>query len=106
VYSWFANFNPRYLLDWWDLMQRGCWEEARTRQMRMHDFMRATAVLHEDGNLHGIIGKALTAASDFLVPSNRTRRPYLAVPEATVAKFRRTVEETFPDLLWRGGTRS
>jgi 4-hydroxy-tetrahydrodipicolinate synthase len=106
IYSWFANFNPRYLLEWWDLMERGCWDEARARQRRLQAFMRATSVLHEDGNLHGIVGKALTAASDFLVPSNRTRRPYLAVPDSTVAAFRRTVEESFPDLLWRGDTRS
>jgi 4-hydroxy-tetrahydrodipicolinate synthase len=106
IYSWFANFNPRYLLEWWDLMERGCWDEARARQRRLQAFTRATSVLHEDGNLHGIVGKALTAASDFLVPSNRTRRPYLAVPDSTVAAFRRTVEESFPDLLWRGDTRS
>jgi dihydrodipicolinate synthase/N-acetylneuraminate lyase len=102
LYSWFANFNPRYLLEWWDLMQRGCWDEARARQMRLHAFMRATAVLHGDGNLHGIVGKGLTAASDFLVPANRTRRPYLPVPEQTIATFRRTVEASFPDLLWQG----
>jgi 4-hydroxy-tetrahydrodipicolinate synthase len=102
IYSWFANFNPRYLLDWWNLMQRGCWDEARARQLRFQAFMRAAAVLHEDGNLHGIVGKALTAASDFLVPSNRTRRPYLAVSESTVAAFRDTVEKSFPDLLWEG----
>lgn len=102
IYSWFANFNPRYLLDWWDLMQRGCWEDARARQLRFQAFMRAATALHEDGNLHGIVGKALTAASDFLVPSNRTRRPYLPVSEYTIAAFRHTVEESFPDLLWQG----
>jgi dihydrodipicolinate synthase/N-acetylneuraminate lyase len=102
IYSWFANFNPRYLLEWWELMQRGCWEEARTRQMRLHAFMRASSVLHADGNLHGIVGKALSAASDFLVSANRTRRPYLPVPDVTVSQFRRTVEASFPDLVWRG----
>jgi dihydrodipicolinate synthase/N-acetylneuraminate lyase len=102
IYSWFANFNPRYLLDWWELMQRGYWEEARARQMRLHAFMRASSILHADGNLHGIVGKALSAASDFLVSANRTRRPYLPVPDATVAQFRNTVEVCFPDLVWRG----
>jgi dihydrodipicolinate synthase/N-acetylneuraminate lyase len=102
IYSWFANFNPGYLLEWWELMQRGCWAEARARQMRLQAFMRASRVLHADGNLHGIVGKALTAASDFLVSANRTRRPYLPVPDATVAQFRRTVEASFPDLVWRG----
>ncbi len=102
IYSWFANFNPRYLLEWWELTQRGCWDEARARQMRLHAFMRASSVLHADGNLHGIVGKALSAASDFLVTANRTRRPYLPVPEAIVAQFRCTVQANFPDLVWRG----
>ena len=101
IYSWFANFNPRYLLEWWDLLQRGGWDEARARQMRLHAFMRASSVLHADGNLHGIVGKALSAASDFLVSANRTRRPYLPVPDSIVAQFRCTVEASFPDLVWR-----
>ena len=53
-------------------------------------------------NLHGIVGKALTAASPFLVPANRTRRPYLPVPDETVRQFRGVAEERFPDLLWHG----
>ena len=102
IYSWFANFNPRYLLDWYDEAARGDWDAARHRQDRMHAFMRATDLLHGSGNLHAVMGKAVTAASDCLVPANRTRRPYLPVPDETVAKFRRLVEEQFPDLVWRG----
>jgi hypothetical protein len=51
------------------------------------------------GNLHGIVGKALTAAPSFLVPANRTRRPYLPKPDKTVRRFRRPVKEEVPDLL-------
>lgn len=53
-------------------------------------------------NLHGIVGKALSAASPFLMPHNRTRRPYLPIPDTTVQQFRRILETQFPDLLWRG----
>lgn len=102
IYSWFANFNAPYLVTWYAAVEAGDWNEGRRRQTRMHAFIQATAPLLEGGNLHGIVGKAITAASDFLIPSNRTRRPYLPIPDEIVKTFRGTVEEQFPDLLWRG----
>jgi 4-hydroxy-tetrahydrodipicolinate synthase len=102
VYSWFANFNPRYMVEWHAEVERRDWERAMHRQRRMNAFMRATAILQEDGNLHGIVGKAVTAASAFLIPSNRTRRPYLPVSDELIGQFRASVEEHFPDMLWRG----
>lgn len=102
IHSWFVNFNARHIVEWWGEMERGDWEAAKARQRQMHAFMRASEILHEGGNLHGILGKAITASSPFLVPANRTRRPYLPVPDATVRRFRRIVEEQFPDMLWRG----
>jgi len=102
VYSWFVNFNPRYMLDWYDDIVNGRWAQARHRQERLHAFGQAKGILEGSGNLHGIIGKAMSAASPFLVEANRTRKPYLAVPAAIVAEFRRTVEAEFPDLLWTG----
>lgn len=101
VYSWFANFNARYMIDWYAAMQAGDWDEARRRQQRMHAFMRASETLHDGGNLHGILGKAISAASPFLVPANWTRRPYLPLDDASVTAFRHLVEEQFPDMFWR-----
>jgi 4-hydroxy-tetrahydrodipicolinate synthase len=100
IYSWFANFNPRYMVEWYGEMQAGDWEAARHRQRRMHAFMRASEVLHEGGNLHGILGKAITACSPFLVSNNRTRRPYLPVRDETLRRFRRIIDEEFSDLRW------
>jgi 4-hydroxy-tetrahydrodipicolinate synthase len=102
IYSWFGNFNPRYLLDWYEEMQAGNWDLAKRRQDRLHRFMRASEVLHESGNLHGIVGKALSSCSPFLVVANRTRRPYLPVRAESIQQFRRIVAEQFPDLLWTG----
>jgi hypothetical protein len=51
--------------------------------------------------LHGIVGKAMAAASPFLMGSQRTRGPYLPVPDDVVEQFRRITVEQFPDLLWR-----
>ena len=102
VYSWFVNFNPRFMLDWYADIENGRWDVARRRQERLHAFRGAMSLLEGSGNLHGIVGKALTAASAFLVPANRTRKPYLAVPDETVAVFRQTVEAQFPDLIWNG----
>jgi len=101
VYSWFVNFNPRYMLDWYDDIVNGRWEQARHRQMRMHAFMRAKDLLRGAGNFHAVVNKALAAASPFLVESNHTRKPYLPVPRETIEQFRRIVEEQFPDLLWQ-----
>jgi 4-hydroxy-tetrahydrodipicolinate synthase len=103
IYSWFVNFNAPYMVAWYDAIQAGDWDEARRRQQRLHAFSEAIKPLHGEGNLHGIIGKALTAASDFLVPANRTRRPYLPVPDETIRQVRRRIEAEFPDLLWQGG---
>ncbi|HEY7032387.1 MAG TPA: dihydrodipicolinate synthase family protein [Thermomicrobiales bacterium] len=102
VYSWFVNFNARYMVDWYDDVVAGRWDAAYHRQERMHAFIQSAECLRGSGNLHAIVGKAVTAASSFLVPANRTRRPYLPVPDETVRTFRRLTEEEFPDLVWRG----
>ena len=101
IYSWFVNFNARYMVDWYEEMQHERWDLAKHRQQRMHSFMQAAQILHGSGNLHGIVGKAVTAASPFLMPANRTRRPYLPVPDETIQRFRWIVEEQFPDLVYR-----
>jgi len=98
IYSWFANINPRYLLDWYEEIRAGDWAKARQRQERMSVFIECKDVLRH-GNLHGIVNKAAAAAFPFLVESNRTRRPYLPVPPETIARFRRLVEERCPDLI-------
>jgi len=103
VYSWFANFNARYMIEWYEDIQQGRWEQARHRQERMHAFsLLKEELLCQPDNLHGIVGKAMEAASPFLVSSNRTRRPYLPVPDEAINRFRVLVEARFPDLLWRG----
>jgi 4-hydroxy-tetrahydrodipicolinate synthase len=101
IYSWFVNFNPRYILTWYEDIVQGRWEQARHRQTRIHAFIRAMKLLQGSGNLHGIVGKATAAASSFLIESPQTRRPYLPVPADTVAQFRRLVETQFPDLVWQ-----
>jgi dihydrodipicolinate synthase/N-acetylneuraminate lyase len=102
IHSWFANFNARYVVDWYDDMCAGRWSEATHRQRRMHAFMRASEVLYEGGNLHGILGKAIAACSPFLMVNNRTRRPYLPVREESIQRFRSIVAERFADMCWTG----
>jgi 4-hydroxy-tetrahydrodipicolinate synthase len=99
IYSWFANFNARYVVEWYEEIVAERWAEARRRQQRMHAFILATKNLVGDGNFHAIVGKAITAASPFLIPANRTRRPYLPIPDEKVSEFRRLTQEQFPDLL-------
>lgn len=101
IYSWFVNFNAPYMVAWYEEMHAGNWEAAIARQERMHAFMRASEVLYEGGNLHGILGKAIASCSPFLVTNNRTRRPYLPVREERIARFRRVVDEEFADMRWQ-----
>jgi len=101
IYSWFVNFNARYMVEWYEEMQHEHWDLAQHRQQRMHSFMQAAQILHGSGNSHGIVGKAVTATSPFLVSANRTRRPYLPIPNETIQRFRRIIEEQFPDLVYR-----
>jgi dihydrodipicolinate synthase/N-acetylneuraminate lyase len=100
VYSWFVNYNPRFMLDWYADLAAGRWEEARARQQRISAFSRAVELLAEGGNLHGIVGKALSSTSPFLVVANRTRRPYLPVRAEAIDRFKRTTQEQFADLVW------
>lgn len=102
VYSWFVNFNPRFMLDWYQEMAEGNWERARWRQRRLHAFRSAMEILEVGGNFHGIVGKAVSSCSSFLVPAKRTRPPYLPVPEEAVRQFRRRIEAEFTDLIWNG----
>lgn len=99
VYSWFANVNPAYLKDWHRQLQAGQWLEAARRQRRLHEFSAAAQELRGDGCLHGVLNKARAAASDFLIPNNHTRAPYLPVPDDQVARFRKEAQENFPDLM-------
>jgi hypothetical protein len=64
----------------------------------MQVFIRAKDVLR-DGNLHGIVNKAVGVAFPFLMETNRTRRPYLPVSQDRIERFRRLVEEQCPDLI-------
>jgi dihydrodipicolinate synthase/N-acetylneuraminate lyase len=102
IYSWFVNFNAPYMVAWYEEMRAGQWEAAIARQQRMHAFMRASEVLYEGGNLHGILGKAIASCSPFLLTNNRTRRPYLPVGEESISRFGRMIDEEFGDLRWQG----
>lgn len=102
IYSWFANFNPSFLLEWIADVEQGRLDEALRKQHRFHAFCEASVILHEDGNDHAIVGKALSSVSPFLLHAGGTRRPYLPVREEVVEEWRRIVEERFPDLLWPG----
>lgn len=99
IYSWFANVNPRYLRDWYEELGAGQWSKAEQRQLRLHAFSQASQPLREQGHLHAALNKARTAALPFLVSANRTRAPYLPVPQQDVDAFARTAHEQFPDLV-------
>ena len=102
TYSWMAAYNPRFVLAWWDDIENGRWDEAARKNRRVLEFGAvAKRHLSEGGNLHGIVNKALAAASPFLVETSwETRRPYLPVPQEAWARFKRVADEKFADLAF------
>ncbi len=103
TYSWMAAYNPRFMLEWWDDIEQGRWDEAARKNQRLLEFSSAAKVhLREGGNLHGIISKAIAAASPFLVETTwETRKPYLPVSHAAWDRFRRVADEEFADLAFQ-----
>lgn len=99
VYSWFANMNAPYLCEWYRELEEGQWDDAVRRQRRLHEFGLAFSDLRAEGHLHAVLNKARAAASDYLVPSNRTRAPYLPISNERVAELRETIVRDFPDLM-------
>ena len=95
VYSWFVNFNPKYMVYWYEDISAGRWEAARRRQERMNTFIRSMHVLRGEGNLHGIVGKAMASVSPFLEGDNRTRRPYVPVSQDRIEQFGLVYRKTF-----------
>lgn len=100
IYSWFANFNPRWLLEWHADVVAGRFPEVVRRQQRMLEFIEATEGLIAGGHQHAAIGKAIASGSDFLVAAPRTRRPYLPIPEETIERWKLHVYRHFPDMCW------
>ena len=80
VYSWFTSFNPRYMLDWYDDIVASAGMQPSIARSACTPSARPSECSHGSGNLHGIINKAMGAASPFLVGTAVTRRPYLPVP--------------------------
>ncbi len=100
IYSWFANFNPRFLLDWHADVVAGRSAEVVRRQLRMLEFIESTGELTVGGYQHAAIGKAIAAGSDFLVAAPGTRRPYLPIPQERIDRWARGLPERFPDMCW------
>jgi dihydrodipicolinate synthase/N-acetylneuraminate lyase len=99
ICSWFANFNPRFVLDWHADVVAERWDEVVRRQVRMLAFVESTQDLIAGGHEHAAIGKAIVSASDFLVSAPRLRRPYLPIPVERVDRWKRDVQDRFPDML-------
>ncbi|HET8522208.1 MAG TPA: dihydrodipicolinate synthase family protein [Thermomicrobiales bacterium] len=100
LYSWLVNFNAPYVVAWYQECLAGNLEAAARRQIRVNAMNDLKLSIFGRDNYHAILNKGMAAASEFLVGHHRTRRPYLPVPDAKVAEFRRRMEEDFPDLVW------
>ncbi len=102
--SWIAGYNPKFMLDWWDDLVNARWDAALAKNQRVVAFANmAVATLTESGNYHGILTKAVAAASPFLVHGGRfSRAPYLPVSDGAFSLFKQRAAEEFPDLAFKG----
>jgi 4-hydroxy-tetrahydrodipicolinate synthase len=100
--SWITGYNPKYMLDLWDDLTNARWDAALAKNRRIVAFAAmAGSTLTETGNHHGILTKAIAAASPFLVHGNRfSRKPYMPVSDAACAAFKRRAAEEFPDMAY------
>ncbi len=100
--SWMIGYNPKFMLDWWDDLINSRWDDANAKNRRLVAFAQMlSGTMSETGNFHGIITKAVAAASPFLLHHNRySRAPYMPVSEKAFETFRRRADVEFPDLAY------
>jgi 4-hydroxy-tetrahydrodipicolinate synthase len=100
VNSWLATFNAPFVVAWYQECLSGDWAGALHRQRLVNHFVTLRREILGPFGSHGVLNKAVAAASSFLIPSVGTRRPYLPIPESAVRQFRSRVEAELPELVW------
>ncbi len=104
VYSYWVNTLPDWTLQTWRLCGEGRWPEAMHRQGKLlrweKEFVQR---LRDQGYRHGVIAKARTALSGFLLDEGRTRPPYYPVAPQKVKELRRDFEVFWAQELLAGG---
>ena len=99
--SWVANLNPVWMMAWWAAIERGDWPEADRRtayaMALMHDWEAMT------GHLTASPALAKICARAGILPDMplRVRAPYHAGTDDDVARLRKLIETTYPDLAYR-----
>lgn len=111
VYSFWVNVLPEWQRRLVDLCQQGKWAEAMAMQSKLNRWEHdCVDPLVRQGYLHGIVGKARTAASGFLEDDGFTRSPYQRVPESDVhqlaQEFSRHWQKELHRESWYAAARS
>ena len=100
VYCSHALMNPRFILDWFALCERGEWEEAARIQWRVNRWLvKAVYPLIEAGHLDPTLDKAFQEMVGWLKGSRWTRRPYLPLSDAEMAHLIEDTKAYYPEMF-------
>jgi dihydrodipicolinate synthase/N-acetylneuraminate lyase len=100
TYSFWVNTLPRWQRRLVDLCESREWEAAMRMQRKFNLWESTCVEPHvRRGYLHGIIGKARTAASGFLEDDGYTRAPYQPMPAGDVKQLAADFKKWWADEL-------
>jgi dihydrodipicolinate synthase/N-acetylneuraminate lyase len=99
-YSFLADMNPQYALEWYQMCLDGRWGEAVSRLKRVLDWRaRIMKPLYTERYFHAPNDKTKAATSDFLPPSLSTRAPYYMPDPEMIQTIRKRTRAEFPEFV-------
>ena len=100
VYSSLVTVNPKLILDWYALCERGEWGAALEIQKKViRLIVEVDSPVMELGYLDQAGDKAWAELSGFLKGSRTVRPPYTRMPDDLLEQIRQGVLERMPELI-------
>jgi dihydrodipicolinate synthase/N-acetylneuraminate lyase len=100
AYSAIGTFNPKLLLNWYGLCERGEWGAALEIQKRvLRLIVEVDNPVTELGYTDPASDKAWAELSGFLKGSRVVRGPYTTIPDDVLETIRRGIMERMPELI-------
>jgi len=95
-----ALMNPRFMLDWYAMCERGEWEEAIRIQWQVSRWLvKDVYPLVEAGHLDPTLDKAFQEAAGWLKGSRYTRPPYIPLTDEEMSRLVAGIRERYPQML-------
>jgi len=100
VYCSHALMNPRFILDWFSLCERGEWDEAARIQWRVNRWLvKAVYPLLGAGHLDPTLDKAFQEMVGWLKGSRWTRPPYIPLTDEEMTRLIEDTKAYYPEMF-------